>query len=127
MAKINTLEDLRAEQRNLAARRVFLEGEMKAEFAQLKADLEPLVVLTNGAKKLVMRENGGILGNSFGWLAGEATKKFFVRNAGFLTRMIVPYLVKTTTGNIVEENKSKIAGWIGTLISKFTRQKTAEE
>lgn len=125
MTKINTLSDLKAEQQNLRFRKIFLESEIKKDLDYIKAELEPLKLLTKGAEKILISKDNGILGNSLGYIADFVTKNVLLKNSGFITRLIIPYLVKKSTSNLVENNKSKIVGWVGNLVSKFANKNTA--
>lgn len=127
MRRINTLAELKAEQKVLRLRRTYLEAEIKKDFQGIKEDLEPLRLLTKGAKSVLVSKNNSILGTSAGLAADFITKNTLLRNSGFLTKLIVPFLIKNATSNIVEENKSKVADWVEGLISKFTNKKPADE
>ncbi len=124
MRRINTLAELKAEQKALKIKKAMLEAEIKKDFAEIKEDLEPLRLLTKGAKQVLSSKNNGILGGSAGMIADFITKNALLRNSGFLARFILPHLAKNVTSNYVEDNKSQITDWIGNLISKFTRKKT---
>ncbi len=126
MRKINTLSELKSEQKKLHFRKIFLESEIKNDLELIKADLEPLKLLTKSAGKILVSKDNGILGNSLGYIADILTKNILLKNSGFVTRLIVPYLVKLSTSNIVENNKSKIAEWAGRQISKLSKNKTAK-
>lgn len=125
--KINSLEELKAEQKKLVLRKMILESEITKDFEELKKELEPLKLLTKSAGTVLISKNNGILGNSLGFIADFITNNILLKNSGLLTRLIVPYLVKNTTSNFVENNKSKIAGFIGKLISKLAKKKFFKE
>ncbi len=127
MRKINTLAELRAEQQLLRLRKTYLETEIKKGFAEIKEDLAPLKLLTKGAKDMLVNKDHSILGASAGLAADLLTRNTFVKNSGFLAKLIVPLLVKNAASNIVDNNKERVTGWIETLIEKFTNKKPAEE
>lgn len=119
MKRINTLAELRAEQKKLLQKRDALKAEIKNDIQDIKADFEPSKLFKN----IFMSKNNGILGDSLGSVANYVTKKVLLRKAGFFTNLVVPYLVKNTTSKIVEDNKSKIIGWVTGLFSGFTSDK----
>ena len=125
MMKINSVAELKAEQNKLRSKKVFLETEITTNLDKVKAELEPLRLLTKGARDFLVNKNNGILSNSLGSVANFLTKNVFLKNSGFITRMIIPYLVKNSTSNLVEKNRSEIVGWLGDLVSKFVNKKTA--
>lgn len=119
MKRINTLAELKAEQKVLRLRKTYLEAEMKKDFEGIKEDLAPLKLLTSN--------NNSLLGTSAGMAADFITSNTLVKNSGMLMKLIVPFLVKNATSNIVENNKSKVVGWVEGIISKFTHKHTADE
>lgn len=125
MTKISTLAELKAEQNRLRFQKLFLETEIKKEFDELKSELAPLKLITKSAGKILLSKDNGILGNSLGYIADFVTKNVFLKNSGFLTRLIVPYLIKNSTGKLVEQNKSKIVDWVSRLVSKLERKKSS--
>jgi len=126
MRKINTLTELKAEQKRLRLKEQVLQQEIKTEFAALKESFAPLKMLTQGVGNTLSSKDNGIMGTSLGAVAEFLTRNVLLRNSGFLTRLIVPYLAKNTASNAAENNKSEIVDWVSGLISKFTK-KTAEE
>lgn len=122
--KINSLADLKIEQKRLNQRKVVLETDIINGFEKFKEELEPLRSFTKSAGNILVSKNNGILGNSLGSIANFITKNVLLKNSGFITRLIVPYLVKNSTSTLVENNKSKIVDWVGTVISRFANKKS---
>jgi hypothetical protein len=50
-------------------------------------------------------------------------KKVLLRNAGFFTKLFIPFLIKNLTKNLVHENKDKILGWVGEMILRVGGRK----
>jgi hypothetical protein len=127
MRRINTLAELRAERKFLRIRQAELEADIKKDVEDIKADLEPLRLLTKGAKKVLTSNKNSMLGTTAGLAADFISKNILVKNSGFLARIIVPFLARNAASNIVEDNKSKIADWLEGLIIKSADKKTTEE
>ncbi|MES2590582.1 MAG: hypothetical protein V4608_01770 [Bacteroidota bacterium] len=123
MQKVNTLAELKAEQKNLEVRKVFLEGEIKNNFEALKAELAPLTSIKEGAKTILTSPDNSTLGNSVGSVVDFVAKKVILKNSGFLVRLIVPYIAKNLTANIVEKNKSTIVDLVSSFLSKLKQKK----
>lgn len=123
MMKINSLADLKTEQKRLLQRKEILETEIITGFEKFKEELGPLGSFTKGAGNILVSKDNGILGNSLGSIANFITKNVLLKNSGFITRLIVPYLVKNSTSSLVENNKSKIVDWVGNVFSKFAGKK----
>jgi glutathionyl-hydroquinone reductase len=122
MKKISSLEELRAEQNKLYLKRTLLEAEIKQQFQEIKSDFEPIMAFTKDAKQVLSKQDNGILSKSIGGVAKFVAEKVLLRKSSFLTRLIVPHLVKNTTSNIVENNKSDIINWVSKLFSKIVHK-----
>jgi hypothetical protein len=114
MRTINSLAELRQERQRLYMHKAFLETEIKNDFREIKEKFKPLNIIAS--------KDNSILGSSAGIIADLLLKNVVLKNSGFLSRLIVPYIAKNFTSNVVEENKPKIAHWIETLITKFTNR-----
>ena len=119
MLKVNTYKELKAEQTSLRFRKALLETEIKNDFDELKSDFFSFKSVTKNAEEALASKNNHVLGFSLGSLANFLTEKVLLKNSGLVTKMVVPYLIKTATNNLVENNKSKIMGWLGNLTSKL--------
>jgi len=126
MKRINTLEQLRAERKNLRYQQILLEKEIKKDLADIKTSLEPVRLVGSGIKKVLVSGEKSILGTSAGSIVNFLTRNVLLKNSGFITRLIVPYLVKNATSSLVEDNKSKIVDWVSELITRFTKKKTSQ-
>lgn len=120
MLKVNTLKELKAQQSNLRIRKSILEAEVKAGFSELKAEFTSLKSVSKSAEEVLGSKNNTILGFSVGNLADFLTEKVLLKNSGLITKLVVPYIVKAATSNLVENNKSKIMNWLGNLTGKLT-------
>jgi hypothetical protein len=123
MRRINTLSELRAEQKRLKSRRLFLEAEIKKEFRELKESLEPASLLKNTARRSLEGENSKFLGTSAGNIANFLAK-LTLKRSGLISRLVIPFLVKNVTSNLIEKNKGQLVSWLGGVVSKFTEKKT---
>lgn len=116
MRTINSLAELRQERQRLYMHKAFLETEIKSDFHAIKEKFKPLNLLAS--------KDNSVLSNSVGSVADLLIKNVVLKNSGFLARLVLPYLAKNITSNVVEGNKPQIASWIDGLISKFTHRKT---
>jgi hypothetical protein len=127
MRRINTLAELKAERKALMVRKTDLEAEIRKDINAIRADLEPVLAITKGAKSLLSSKDNGILGKSAGTAADFIAKNTIFRNSGFITRLIMPFLVRNATSNVVEQNKSQIIDWVDALISRFRNREKVRE
>lgn len=123
MRKIDNLVQLKAETRRLRAKKAMLETEIANNFNEIKHDLSPLTMIKKGAQKAVSSEQIGLVNNSIAGIVGFVFSKVLLRNSGFITRLVIPFLAKNLTKNYVHDNKTKILGWLGKLITGFAEKK----
>lgn len=119
MLKVNTIKELKAEQSNLRLKKTLLETEIKKDFSELKAEFSSFGAVSKNAEEVLASKENNILGFSLGSLADFLTQNFLLKNSGMLTKLIVPFIVNKTTNGLVENNKSKIVGWLGNLTQKL--------
>ena len=127
MATIRTLAELRAEQQILQARKIYLEAEIKRDFEDIKEELEPLRILTKGAKKMLSSPDNTILGKSMGYVTDFIARNLVFRNAGLVTKLVLPFILKNTAANLVEDNKSKIVNGLANFVAKFIKKSPEQE
>ncbi|MEP7263403.1 MAG: hypothetical protein ABI772_02840 [Bacteroidota bacterium] len=126
MRTINTLDDLRKERIRLQLKSDELQIAIKNDFKELQSWLHPVEKIKQGAEKILFREHNGIFTESMGNLAGFLGRKVIFRNAGFLTKLVVPFLIKNLTTHLVVDNKEKIYSLAIKLLSSFTRKRKEE-
>src|SRR3954468_22631996 len=119
MRRINTLAELKAEKKALMLRRAELEVEMKKDLEEIREDLKPVLAIAKGAKSFLSSKDNGVLGKSAGTAADFIAKHTLFKNSGFITKLIMPFLVKNITSNVVNDNKSQIIDWVDNLLSKI--------
>jgi hypothetical protein len=125
MRRINTLNELKAERKRLSLRRVFLEEQIKKDFKELKQSFEPIRLLAKGAEKTLISQNNHLISDTAGQFA-KFIARTTLRRSGFLSRLIVPYLVKNAASNFVENNKSKILSWVEVFFTRLSDKKSAK-
>jgi hypothetical protein len=118
MRTINTLQELREERTRLRLQRSVIESEIQQNVRDIKAWIEPLEIVKRKAGKMLVSEHNGMLSDSMGMLANLLGKKVLFRNSGFFVKLLIPFLMKNVTSNIVHENKDKILSW---LMDKFVK------
>lgn len=123
MRKINTLNELKAERVRLGQKKLFLEKEIENDFNTLKKSFAPLQLVTDGAAKMLVNKHNGIANSAIGMISDFVLRKIFLKNSGFILRLILPVLARNTASNLLSENKTKILGWIGDLILKMGNRK----
>ncbi len=123
MKKISSIEELRVEQKRLREKKALLELEIEDNYKAIKQDLSPLNFISSRVKKIVTSDQNGLVDNSIGGIVDFIFSKIIFRNAGLLTRIIVPFFAGNATKNFFHDNKTEILGWLGTWITKLRDKK----
>jgi len=108
MSKIRTYEDLLQEEQRLQLKLKSQELAIRQTLVDFKENVEPVKRVFNTVQKVFTRDNrvpvfniGLELGVDF------LLRKFILARAGWLTRILVPYLVKNYSSHIIAEEKRK--------------------
>ena len=126
MNKINSIAELKAERIRLNQKRLRLENEIENDFSELKDSFTPAKLFAEGASKMIVNNNSGIVNGVVSLLTDIVFKNVLLRNSGLITRLVVPFLARNTTNNLVQDNKTKILGWVGDLILKMGNRKNRQ-
>jgi len=118
MKRINTIAELKQERIRLMQLQLNLEVEIESDFKELKHSFSPSRLVPAGISRLVTSNNHGILNESVSMLVDLLIRRGLLRNAGFISRLVVPMLARNAAGNLISDNKTKIINWLGDLISK---------
>ncbi len=123
MNNITTYNDLVFEKKRL---RLVLEERkilVQAEFEEIKVKLKPLAHIIEEVEKITSKDRRNPLFNLGVDLGVNLLlKNLFLRNAGFITKLIVPFLAKNYLSHEVDETKnvfSKIGGFIKKKIRQY--------
>ena len=120
--RFTSYNELVAEQARLKALAHIQTLQVKEDLADIKEELEPVFHLTATLKKFVTRKSGDILSTlGINLLANGLVKKVILSKAGWLTRFLVPLLVKNYTSHFVKSSGS-IIDKIKGLFSKNGKQ-----
>lgn len=120
MSSIKTYEDLEAEEKRLNALLYSHKEAMKENLVGIKKGLKPVAMAASTVGMAFVASKANPLlkfGLNFGFdvLLG----KFFLRKAGWLTRIAVPFFMKNFSSHILKErNKAKILNKIKSFFSK---------
>lgn len=123
MKRISNLQELEAERERLMLRKIHLEGEIKNSFNKIKEDLQPLNAFRKGVSGFLSSKNNDVLSGSIGGVVEYLLRNLVFRRSGLLTRLIVPYLAKNATTNLVSQNKSAIMKTIVGVLSRLSAEK----
>ena len=125
MSKIKNYKDLLQEEQRLLSELKTKEVEIRNNLAGVRRGLRPIGRVMNTISKFTTRDKTGAFSN-FGLDFGIdlIVRRFILAKAGWLTKILVPYLLKNYSSHIIsEQQKSRIMEKINNLFSKL-RPKT---
>lgn len=119
MKKIESLQQLKQQRMLSRMRIVELEERIKEDFEQIKEDLKPLNIAGKALRNMMSSENNTVLGESIGLTVDTLIRKLLFRNSGFMTKLVVAFVVKNFARNLVTKNSENIIDWIQSLFLKL--------
>lgn len=124
---ISSYEELLEEKARLNALLSAQKNLVRQDINMIKAELVPVRKALNVASKFASRENR----NDMLTIAADAIidmviKRIILSKAGFITRTVVPFLMKNFSSHVIADNKDKIINMITSLFSKKHENGTYE-
>ncbi len=112
MKKIETYRQLEEEKQFTKRKIAQLEFLIEEDVAQIKASLHPWTNAGHAVRNMVSSDKDGIMGESIGLTVDTLIKKLLLRKSGWITKLVVSFLVKNFAKNLVSKNAENILGWI---------------
>jgi hypothetical protein len=115
---ITSYKQLMAEKEHLTALLQVQTQKVQDDFRELKEELKPLTSVTSTLAMFFTRKSGSILSNlGINLVVNGLVKKVLLSKTGWITRFIVPLLLKNYASNLVKEPE-KLISKIKNLFSK---------
>lgn len=124
MKKIKNRKDLLLEKQRLQIELSKAEDVLKEDLNWLNEEVKPLRAAGKFLKNIFYTK-GGAVNEGLNFAISTLLNKVVLSKAGWLSKLIVPFLVKGVTGTIVEENKIDFFSLLRNLIKKA--RKTASK
>lgn len=126
--KIKTYEDLEQEERRLQAQLQSYKSLIGEDIDGIKSGLNPFKKAAGTVKNLFTRDDNGPLLN-FGLNFGldVLVRRILLGRAGWLTKVVVPYLIKNYASHLFTENQRRgVAKTVSNFLTKFMMKKKKE-
>ena len=126
--KIKTYEDLLQEEQRLTVQMHSYKDLIKEDIAGLKQGLNPVKRGAKMVKGLFSRgDNGPLLNFGLNFGMDVVLRRMLLARAGWVTKVMVPYLVKNYASHLVTEEQRKAVGKsVSKFISKILMKKKKE-
>jgi hypothetical protein len=113
---IKNLDDLRAERARLKNQIEASRMNLRYEFGAIKQELNPLNQALGVVTDVFTTPRKGLLSLGVGIGVDTVLKNVILARAGWLPRLVVPFLVKNVATNYISKNKTSvvenIVGWV---------------
>ena len=121
---IQNLDDVRAERARLKNQIETSRMNLRHEFGVIKKELNPINQALGVVTDVFTTPRKGLLSMGVGFGVDTVLKKVILARAGWLPRLVVPFLVKNVATNYISNHKtSGVEGMLG-WVKKATRDKS---
>jgi hypothetical protein len=114
--KIQNLDDVRAERARLKNQIETSRTNLRAEFGFIKKELSPVNQALGVVSDVLTTPRKGLLSMGVGLGVDTVLKNVVLARAGWLPRLVVPFLVKNVATNYISKRKTSIVenvlGWV---------------
>ncbi|HEX7692363.1 MAG TPA: hypothetical protein VF408_08235 [Sediminibacterium sp.] len=102
---IRTYDDLVQEQRRLKLQLAGNEQALRQEFAEIKQKIKPVTKMIDFLGKITTRDkNNPLLNTGIAVGVNLLVKKLLLRNAGWVSKLVMPFLVKNFLSHEAQEH-----------------------
>lgn len=113
---IQNLDDIRAERARLKNRIEITRTSLRQEFGAIKKELRPVNQVLGVVSDVLTTPRKGLLSMGVGFGVDTVLKRVVLARAGWLPRLVVPFLVKNVATNYISKHKTSVVegvlGWV---------------
>lgn len=122
-AKIETIEQLRAERLVLVAALENSKNNIRQDIYSIREELQPAKNAINFLGNFLTHKNSGILNTGIGLGIDMVVKNGLMANSSWINRLVIPFLLKNVTSNAVYNNQEGITNTIFNWFKKLGKKK----
>ena len=121
---IQNLDDVRAERARLKNQIETSRMNLRHEFGVIKKELNPINQALGVVTDVFTTPRKGLLSMGVGFGVDTVLKKVILARAGWLPRLVVPFLVKNVATNYISNHKTSVVEGMLGWVKKATRDKS---
>ena len=118
MKKIENKNDLRSERARLKLELSVAEDALREDVEWIKSELRPVHLAGKLLNQALINKDRGLVNEGVSNLIDTVLKSTVLSKSGYLTRWLVPFILKNLSSNYLLEKKPEIFGMLKRLISK---------
>jgi hypothetical protein len=125
MNKIETYDDLLKEELALQSSLAIQKHVIQKEIMEIREHFEPLRKTVSFLSKFFTRDNtSALVGTGIGILGDIVFKNVILAKSGWLTRMVLPYLVKNYSSHVINDKPGILQNIVQKLKSGLRSKET---
>jgi hypothetical protein len=113
---IQNIDDVRAERARLKNQIESSRTHLRQEFGAIKKELNPVNQALGVVSDVLTTPRKGLLSMGVGFGVDTVLKRVVLARAGWLPRLVVPFLVKNVATNYISKHKTSVVegvlGWV---------------
>ena len=121
--KIQNVEDVRAERSRLKNQIETSRSNLRHELGLIKKELNPVNQALGVVTDIFTTPRKGLLSLGVGFGVDMVLKRFILARAGWLPRLVVPFLVRNATTNYISKNRTSVVENMLSWVKKSTQPK----
>ena len=121
--KIQNVEDVRAERSRLKNQIETSRTNLRYELGLIKKELNPVNQALGVVTDIFTTPRKGLLSLGIGFGVDMVLKRFILARAGWLPRLVVPFLVRNATTNYISKNRTSVVENMLSWVKKSTQPK----
>ena len=121
--KIQNVEDVRAERSRLKNQIETSRSNLRHELGLIKKELNPVNQALGVVTDIFTTPRKGLLSLGVGFGVDMVLKRFILARAGWLPRLVVPFLVRNATTNYISKNRTSVVENMLNWVKKSTQPK----
>ena len=104
--KMRAYDQLLLEEQQLEEDLRFHRKRIIDKWQHLKASVQPAVIGMKLAENVLTRAetNNPVLNTGINWAIDLLVKKWILKKSGWITKMLVPFVIKNITSNVIQKN-----------------------
>lgn len=117
--RINSYQDMLEEKARLEALLSAQKELVRQDINELREELAPLKTAVSWIGKVTTKDKGNwLLTATTDTLIDVVLKKMVLKKAGWVTKLVLPFIMKNFSSHVIADNKDKIASALFSLVGK---------
>jgi hypothetical protein len=116
MRRISNLKELNAEKLRLKSELFIAEEKLKEDLHWIREELNPVKAIGKLFGNAFINKNDGILNDGVRNTIDVILKNIVLSRSGWITRLVVPFIIKNISSNYLAENKPAVLKGVRNLI-----------